>query len=104
MIELTFLKVLMLIRQVHQKKYNICHYWYFLDKWFKFQPDACNEFHDVLMMSINLNDIAILSIHGVDYHCIIHGISKSEAMGLLRNANLNEKSGTLSKIIFLYRV
>ena len=56
------------------------------------------------MMSINLNDIAILNIHGVDYRCIIHGISKIEAMGLLRNANLNEKSRALSKISFLYRV
>ena len=46
---------------------------------------------DVLMMYMNLSDIAILNIHGVDYHCIINGISKSEAMGLLKNANLNEK-------------
>ena len=75
-----------------------------MDKWFKFQPDVCNECHDVLMMSINLIDIAILNIHGVDYRCIIHGISKIEAMGLLRNANLNEKSRALSKISFLYRV
>ena len=25
------------------KEHDICHYWYFLDKWFKFQPDVCND-------------------------------------------------------------
>ena len=34
-------------------------------------------------MSINLNDIAILNILGVDYRCIINGISKSEAVKVL---------------------
>ena len=23
----------------------ICHYWYILDKWFKFQQDVCNAYH-----------------------------------------------------------
>ena len=44
-------------------------------------------------MSINLNDIAFLN--GVDYRCIIKGISKREVVSLLENADLNENSGTL---------
>ena len=32
---------------------DICHYWHFLYKGFKFQSDVCNGCHDVLMMSIN---------------------------------------------------
>ena len=47
------------------------------------------------MMSMNLSDIAILNIHGADYHCIISRISKSEAINLMQNINLTEKSGTL---------
>ena len=43
------------------KECVICHYWYFLDKGFKFQPDVCNGWHDLVMMAINLNDIAILN-------------------------------------------
>ena len=62
MIELTFLKELMLTRQENQKNY-ICHYWYFLNKGFKFQPNICNRCHDSLMMSINLSHIAILNIN-----------------------------------------
>ena len=42
-------------------------------------------------MSMNLSDIAILNIHGVDYCCIITGISKNEAVILLQKADLNKK-------------
>ena len=73
------------------KECIICHYWHFLDKGFKFQPDVCNGCHDVLMMFMNLSDISILNIHGADYRCVITGISKSEAVNLLQNTVLNEK-------------
>ena len=73
MIELTFLKGLMLIKRVHQKS-DICHYRYFLNYSFKFQRNDCNRCHDLLMMSMNLSDIAILKIKGFDYRCIISSI------------------------------
>ena len=38
-----------------------CHFWYFLDKRYKFQPYVCNGCHDVLVMSMNLGDIPILN-------------------------------------------
>ena len=44
-----------------------------------FQPDIYNRCHDLLMMSMNLNDIAALNIKGSDYHCIISLVSKNEA-------------------------
>ena len=59
------------------KECNICHYWYFLNHSFKFQPNVCNWCHSLLMMSINLSDFAILNIKGSDYHCIISLISKN---------------------------
>ena len=31
------------------KKWDICHYWYFLNKGFKFQPYVCNRCHDLLI-------------------------------------------------------
>ena len=36
------------------KEFDICHYWYFLNKGFKLQPHVCNKCHDVLMMSMTL--------------------------------------------------
>ena len=49
-----------------------------------FQQFVCNGCHGVLMMSINLNDIAISNINGADYRCIINGVSKSDALNLLK--------------------
>ena len=71
------------IKTSASKECDICHYWYFLNFSFKFQPNACNRCHDLLMMSINLSDAAILNIKGSDYCCIISLISKSEAINLL---------------------
>ena len=84
----------MLIRQANRKS-DICHYWYFLNKGFKFQPYVCNRCHDLLIMSMNLSNIFILKIKSADYCCIITGISKSEAINLLQNIDLTEKTGTL---------
>ena len=29
------------------KECDICHYWYFLNKGFKIQPNVCNRCHDL---------------------------------------------------------
>ena len=58
------------------KEYNICHYLYFLNYNFTFQPNVCNRCHDLLMMSISLSDIDILNTKGSDYYYIIRLISK----------------------------
>ena len=54
----------------------------------KFQPDGSNGCHDVLLMPMNLNAIAILSIHGFENCCL------SKGMGLLNISFLNERSKT----------
>ena len=37
------------------KECDVCHYWYFLEYRFKFQPNNCIRCHDdLLMMSMNL--------------------------------------------------
>ena len=74
---------------------DICYYWYFLNKGFKFQPNVCNRCDDLLMMSMSLGDTAILKIKRADYCCIINGISKSEAINLMQNMGLTKKNGTL---------
>ena len=63
-----------------------------LNEGFKFQTYACN---DLLMPMMNHSNIAISKIKNADYCCIVSGISKSEAIELLQNTDLTEKSGTL---------
>ena len=44
------------------KECNIYHYWYFLNKGLKFQQNVSKRCHDLLMISMNLSNIAILNI------------------------------------------
>ena len=64
------------------KVYHISHYWYFLNEGFNFQIYVCNRCHDLLMVSINLNNIYI-SIKNADCYCIISGIGKSETIKII---------------------
>ena len=82
------------------KEYGICHYQYFLNKGFKFQPYVSNRCHDLLMIFMNLSDFALSKIKNANYCCI----SKSEAINLLQNIDLNEKSGTLQNIKIYYHM
>ena len=65
------------------KECDVCHYWYFLSYSFKVQPNVRNRCHDLLMISVNLSDIAIVNIKGSNYCCIIKLISKNKAMDFL---------------------
>ena len=84
----------MLIRQAHQKSVIVVTIGIF-DEGFQFQLDVCNLCRDVLMMSMNLSDIASLNIHDADNCCIISGISKSKPINVIQNIDLTEKSRTL---------
>ena len=46
MTESTFLKDVN--KTSASKECYVCHYWYFLKKNFKFEPNVCNRCHDVL--------------------------------------------------------
>ena len=52
---------------------------------------------NVSIISINLNNIAILNIEVADYHFIINRISKREVVNLLQKAK-KQKSGLLENI------
>ena len=71
------------------KECMICHYWLF-NHAFKFQDSVCNGCHDLTTLCLNINDIAIITVKNVDYHCIIHDINKSEAINSLENSVLED--------------
>ena len=52
------------------------------------------------MLSVNIRDIAIITVKNVDYHCIIQNISKSDAINLLKNS-VFENRGYIYKNIVL---
>ena len=69
----------------------LCHYWYFKDVGYKFQPYLCNVCHTVSMMAYELKHIAKLNAKDVDYRCILWSISRDEAVNRLNNPVLEDK-------------
>ena len=62
----------------------IWHYFYF-NHGFKFQDYVCNGCHDLTMLSLNISDIAIITVKNIDYRCTIYNISNSETINLSKN-------------------
>ena len=58
---------------------------------FKFQDYICNGCHDLTMLSINIRDIAIVTVKNVDYCFIIYNVSKSEAITLSKISVLENR-------------
>ena len=42
------------------------------------------------MLSVNICDIAVITIKDIDYRCIVYNISKYEAIKLLKNSVLDD--------------
>ena len=69
----------------------ICHYWYFKDIGFKYQPYVSNGCHDLSMVVQNLNSSVILNIKGADYKRCVVNMSKTDAISFLNNSILDNK-------------
>ena len=53
---------------------------------FKVQDSICNGCHNLTILSLNLTDIAIITVKGLNYSCIIREISRSDAINLLKSS------------------
>ena len=73
------------------KECMLCHHQYFKDVEFRFEPQVYNKCHDVLMTAYELKNIAMLNVIGVDFRCILWGISKNETFNILNNSVLEDK-------------
>ena len=73
------------------KECMLCHYWYFKDLGYKFQPYLCNGCHAVSLMAYELKSIEILNAKVVNYRCILWSISRDEAVNMLNNSVLEDK-------------
>ena len=73
------------------KECMLCHYWYFKDVGFKFEPHVCNKCHNVLMTAYELKNIAFLNLKGISVWCILCGFRRDEAVNRLNNSVLEDK-------------
>ena len=72
-----------------------------LDENFNYEKYLCNGCHDLMQKSMSFNDVAIVSIKGNDYRIHFWCMSKDEAISIMHNSSLNEKTGSLY-IFFCY--
>ena len=77
------------------KECDICHYWYFLDKNFTYGQYLCDGCHDLTQKAMSFNDVAIASIKGNYYRIHFWYMSKDDAISIMHNSNLSDKTDTL---------
>ena len=71
----------------------ICYYWFF-NHGFKFQDSVCRGCYDSAILCLNVSDIAIITVKNIGYSSIVHNISKSEAVNLLKTYVLDGREYT----------
>ena len=69
----------------------LCYYRYFKDVGFKFEPHFSNKCHDILMTAYELKEIKVLNTKGINYRCVLWGITKNEAVIRFNKSALEEK-------------
>ena len=96
MIELIFLKVLILI-SVKKHLENLVHVniSYFLDKNFKYGPYLCDGCYDMSMKVNSMQNLTIINHNGNYYRVIFAFMSKKDAYNQIKNAIIIGKKGTL---------
>ena len=77
------------------KECDICHYWYFKDISFKYEPCLCNGCNDLMQKAIGFNNIAIAYIKGSAYRINFWCMSKDDAINIMNGSNLVDKRGVL---------
>ena len=77
------------------KERNICHYWYFLDKNFNYEPYVCNGYPDLMLKAMSFKNVAVVSSKRNDYSIHFWYMSKKDAIAIMANSNLSDKNGVL---------
>ena len=72
------------------KECNICHYWYLLDKSFKFGPYLCNGCYALIKKALSFNDVAIVSIILSKYRIRFWYINKDDTKTTMNNFDLEK--------------
>ena len=77
------------------KEYKSCHYWYFNDIDFKYEPYLCNGCHGLLQKAICFNDVTIVYVKRSGHRTHFWYMSKDDALSITNNSNLIDKMGVL---------
>ena len=77
------------------KEFDICHYWYFKDIDFKYEPYLCNGCHDLMQKAMSFNNVTIVYVKGSAYRINFWYMSKDDAINIMNGSNLVDKMDVL---------
>ena len=77
------------------KECDICHYWYFEEIGFKYEPYLCNSCHDLMQKAMSFDDVAIVYVKESAYKIHFWHMSKNNAISIMNNTNFVDKKGVL---------
>ena len=77
------------------KECKLCHYWYFKNIAFKYEPHLCNGCHGLMQKVVIFNNIAIVYVKGSVYRIQFWYMSKDDAMNIMNSSSLIDKMGVL---------
>ena len=77
------------------KECDICHYLYFTDIGFKYEPYLCNGCHGLMQKAMSFNNIAIAYVKGNAYRINFRYMSKDDAINIMNGSTLLDKRGVL---------
>ena len=73
------------------KECDICHYWYFKDIGFKYEPYLCNGCHNLMQKAMSFNNVAIVYVKGNAYRIHFWYMNKDDAINIMNGSNLVDK-------------
>ena len=74
---------------------DICHYWYFKNIGFKYEPYLCNVCHDLMQKAMSFNNVAVVYVKGSATELIFGIWEKNDAINIMNGSNLVDKRGVL---------
>ena len=77
------------------KECRICHYWYFKDIGFKYEPHICNGSHSLMQKAVSFNNIAIIYVKNNAYRIHFWYMSKDDTINIMNGSILTDKRGVL---------
>ena len=85
------------------KECDICHYWYFKDISFKYEPYLCNGCHDLMQKAMGFNNIAIVYIKGSAYRIHFWCMNKDDAINIMNGSHLVHKKRVFLNFFIIYK-
>ena len=75
------------------KECDICHYWYFKDIGFNYDPYLCNGCHNLMQKAMSFNNVAVVYAKGSAYRINFWYMSKNDANNIMNASYLVDKRG-----------